>query len=49
MRNRFWSTFSYFSDEQLEAGIAEVDAAHDSVEVLEFEERMVFITATKPT
>ena len=21
MRNRFWSTFSYFSDERLEAGI----------------------------
>ena len=49
MRNRFWSTFSYFSDEQLEAGIAEVDAAHAGVEVLEFEERMTFITATKPT
>ena len=49
MRNRFWSTFSYFSDERLEAGIGEVDDAHAGVEFLEFEERMTFITATKPT
>ena len=47
MRNRFWSTFSYFTDEQLEAGVREVDEANAGADVLEFEERMTFITADK--
>ena len=48
MRNRFWSTFSYFTDDQIEAGIREVDEANAGKDVLEFEERMTFITAAKP-
>lgn len=47
IRRRFWSTFSHFSDEQLEVGIAEIDVAHaDST--LRFEERLTFVVATKP-
>ena len=33
----------------IELSPREVDEAHAGVEVLEFEERMTFITATKPT
>ena len=44
MRNRFWSTFAGFSDGELEAGVAEVAAAHPPGPIA-FEERVVFIVA----
>ena len=44
MRNRFWSTFAGFSDRELEAGVAEVAAAHPPGPIA-FEERVVFIVA----
>lgn len=46
--NRFWSTFSHFSDEDLAAGIQEIRAEHEASETISFTEKMVFITATKP-
>ena len=46
--NRFWSTFSHFSDEELAAGIEEIKARHGGAESISFTEKMVFITATKP-
>jgi len=47
IRRRFWSTFSHFSDDQLEVGIAELSEAHPE-EVLRFEERLTFVEAKKP-
>jgi SAM-dependent methyltransferase len=47
IRRRFWSTFSHFSDDQLEVGIAEIDA-QNSGEVLHFEERLTFVEAQRP-
>jgi protein-L-isoaspartate O-methyltransferase len=60
VRGRFWSTFHSFSDEELEEGCQEIVAAHEvrmasaSVEepksssILRFEDRLFFITASKP-
>jgi len=45
MRNRFWSTFSGFSDAELAAGVAEVAAAYAPGNIT-FEERVVFVIAT---
>ena len=42
--DRFWSTFAGFSDGELEAGVAEVAAAHPPGPIA-FEERVVFIVA----
>ena len=44
MRNRFWSTFAGFSDDELGAGVAEVAAAHPPGPIA-FEERVVFVVA----
>ena len=46
--NRFWSTFSHFTDEELAAGIEEIRAKHGGGDEISFTEQMVFITATKP-
>mgnify|MGYP003655807984 CR=1 FL=1 len=47
IRRRFWSTFSHFSDDQLEVGISELDAAHPEA-TLHFEERLTFVQGHKP-
>lgn len=47
VRARFWSTFSKFSDDELEAGCEEIRAAHPE-DHLEFEERMVLVIAERP-
>ncbi|KAJ8603857.1 hypothetical protein CTAYLR_000315 [Chrysophaeum taylorii] len=44
VRSRFWSTFSHFTDAELERGIAEIDAAYPD-ERLAFEERLVVVVA----
>ncbi|MBL4848921.1 MAG: hypothetical protein JKY65_25645 [Planctomycetes bacterium] len=44
VRNRFWSTFSAFSDEQLEAGIRELEERYKDP-ILSFEDRLVFLVA----
>lgn len=46
--NRFWSTFSHFTDEELKAGIEEIRSTHGDGSEISFTEQMVFITATKP-
>jgi hypothetical protein len=54
VRGRFWSTFDAFSDAELDAGLAEIRAAYvppgarDDDHVLAFEDRLRFVTATKP-
>ena len=47
VRNRYMSLLTSFSDEQLEAGVSEIDQAH-SESVLEFVDRFVFVVAVKP-
>ena len=47
IRNRFWSTFSYFNDEELEAGLAELKAKYAQTDVLKFEEALILIEAVK--
>jgi hypothetical protein len=49
VKQRFWSTFSNFSDDELEEGcqqIAKERPAKDGV--IHFEDRLIFITARKP-
>jgi non-heme Fe2+,alpha-ketoglutarate-dependent halogenase len=48
MRQRFWSTFSHFSDEELEEGIAEVAAKHAGKDDVEFDEILLAIVGRKP-
>lgn len=48
MRSRFWSTFSYCSNEELEAGIAEVNAVHAGQDTVQFVDRLLFLVARKP-
>jgi len=47
IRNRFWSTFSYFNDEELEAGLAELEAKYAQTDTLYFEDALIFIEAVK--
>jgi hypothetical protein len=53
VRNRFWSTFSHFSDAELDEGIREMEATErhrlDEGGVLHFEDRLLFISAHKPS
>jgi ubiquinone/menaquinone biosynthesis C-methylase UbiE len=46
VRSRFWSTFSAMTDEELEAGIQELEAQHAGV-TLTFRDRLILITASK--
>ena len=46
---RFWSTFSHFSDEQLEAGIAEVEQQWRTDDgLVSFKERLLIVTGRAP-
>lgn len=55
VRARFWSTFSYFTDEQLEEGCASITGNyqhqlnHEGNDdgIIQFEDRLIFITACK--
>jgi len=47
IRNRFWSTFSYFNDEELEAGLAELEAKYAQTDTLYFDEALILIEAVK--
>jgi hypothetical protein len=47
VQNRFWSTFSHFTDAELQAGTDEIRSNAGGSDTLEFEERMIIITATK--
>jgi hypothetical protein len=49
VRNRFWSTFSHFTNEEIEVGcdIIAKEARPDEEGKVKFEERLLFITAKK--
>lgn len=49
VRNRFWSTFSHFTNEEIEVGcdIIAKEARPDEEGKIKFEERLLFITAKK--
>ncbi len=47
LRNRIWSTFSYFSDEELEAGITELMTKYAQTDTLTFKEELIFIQVVK--
>lgn len=47
VRNRFWSTFSAFSDTELELGIREIIEQFGEMGNIRFQERLVLIVAVK--
>ena len=47
VRDRYMSLLSHFSDEELEAGAAEIRRAHPG-EYIEFDETYAFILGTVP-
>ena len=47
IKNRFWSTFSEFNDEQLETGIAEIREKYGKSGSVSFSEKLVMIVAQK--
>ena len=49
VRSRFWSTFSAFDDAGLEAGIAELAAAHADTDCVTFNDRLLILIGTKPS
>lgn len=49
VRQRYWSNFADFSDQELEAGILEVEQKFPDGDELSFNEVEVFVVATKPS
>lgn len=47
IENRFWSTFSHFNNEELQAGLMELEEKYAMVESLHFADSLVFITSTR--
>lgn len=47
VRSRFWSTFSKFSDAELEAGIVELEASHAGVDCVTFREELLLLVGEK--
>ncbi len=47
IKNRFWSTFSHFNDEELQAGLIELENKYAKAEVLNFVDTLVFIEALR--
>ena len=45
--NRYMSLLSFFDDQQLEEGLAEISEKYAQQSILEFPDRFVFITASK--
>lgn len=45
IKQRFWSTFSNFTEEELDAGIKELEEKYELQTHLEFTDKLVFITA----
>lgn len=48
VENKFWSTFSLCTEEELRDGLAFLRARHAEEETLTFHDNLVFIVATKP-
>jgi ubiquinone/menaquinone biosynthesis C-methylase UbiE len=47
IKNRFWSTFSHFNDEELQAGLMELEKKYAQADVLNFVDTLVFIEASR--
>lgn len=47
VENRYMSLLSFFDDQQLQEGLAEISAKYAQQSILEFPDRFVFITANK--
>ncbi len=47
IRARFWSTFSHFTDAELESGIRELEETHQAQTKLYFVDRLLFIVGRK--
>ena len=47
IKRRFWSTFSYFNDQELEAGLAELESKYAQTEILKYQDPVTFIQAVK--
>lgn len=47
VRNKFWSTFSLCSEQELAEGVAALEERHAAEETLRFNDNLIFITATK--
>lgn len=47
IRNRFWSTFSRFNDDELQAGLTELENKYAEAESLTFADPLVFIKASR--
>jgi len=48
VRSRFWSTFSFFSDEELEQGVAELEEKYTCASEVTFNDRLFFLVGRKP-
>jgi ubiquinone/menaquinone biosynthesis C-methylase UbiE len=48
VESRFWSTFSHFSNDELSAGILELQQKYAGTETLTFNDNLIFITALAP-
>ena len=46
--NRFWSTFSHMTQQELDDGIKYIQDKYKEEEILSFNDKMLFIIATKP-
>ena len=47
VRNKFWSTFSHCSEDELNEGLAYLKDKHRTEEILNFTDRMLFVVGTK--
>ncbi|KAI3426371.1 hypothetical protein D9Q98_008743 [Chlorella vulgaris] len=48
MRDRFWSTFSHCTQQELDQGIAEVETEYAGQDTVKFSDRLLFLVARKP-
>jgi len=48
VRSRFWSTFSYFTDEEMEQGVSELEETYREASEVTFNDRLLFLVARKP-
>ena len=48
VRSRFWSTFAAFDDAGIEDGVAQLRAAHEGLEHVTFNDRLIIIVGRKP-
>ncbi|NJO14919.1 MAG: hypothetical protein HC877_03990 [Thioploca sp.] len=47
IKNRFWSIFSHFNDEELQAGLMILEREYVHVDILQFVDTLVFLEALR--